>query len=164
MDYVFDKIGIYDIKACVLNRNFKVSCRTLENYEINNNLFVVATAEVQTEADRVVGSQAINIKLGGGTPPYNVYIDWGDGAIEDILNNPGLDYPRRHTYTVPAGTTAEYTVAITAQDSTCIECSTGRAVASVVVAVYKNADASSEAASAELTTGSEGAGTPAFED
>jgi hypothetical protein len=66
-----------------------------------------------------VGRQAVDLALGvtGGTQPYVVTTDWGDGTTTKLTRADTSPFTVSHTYDTPSGPNKSYTVLVRAADA-----------------------------------------------
>lgn len=75
------------------------------------------TSDYKFEAHQVGQSYGWKLAIKGGTPPYQLTIDWGDGQTSHVDRSDGSVFTLVHTYDSPSNAEQNYTIIITALDA-----------------------------------------------
>jgi PKD repeat protein len=74
---------------------------------------LLINADYNYQAGRTKQTFNFNLALGGGVPPYEVHVDWGDGKTSHIVRTEDTTFTITHTYDEPK----EYVVLVTVTDA-----------------------------------------------
>lgn len=93
---------------------------TLPTFEIKVTEYVkpfVVTSDYNYQAYRHGQSMEWRLGLSGGTAPYELHIDWGDGSTSRIVRQDDSEFVISHIYDSPDLSDKDYVVLVTAVDA-----------------------------------------------
>jgi hypothetical protein len=77
----------------------------------------VIRADYQYRVSLGLQATGLDLALAGGTAPYTVATDWGDGTTTTLARSDTLPFTLSHTYAMPSGVNKDYTVLVRATDA-----------------------------------------------
>ncbi|NQU78864.1 hypothetical protein HQ545_03785 [Candidatus Woesearchaeota archaeon] len=85
----------YSVRLCVMNQYFRITCASPVNVPVVEGPSVSILAREQDVDSHIT----FDFEISGGTPPYNVEVNWGDEE-DDIFEEVEGSFPETHEYDI----------------------------------------------------------------